>query len=131
MACQQLFLTARTFFRYNFKQRMDAVGKALLQRVEGLLDARKDLDREDFRRAIARGRSWISEFLNGKRTTNDLRLVLKMAKFFSVSPSYLLNHEPGKPEDALTATMNATWPELDPEQRDIVLQLALRLRPRK
>jgi transcriptional regulator with XRE-family HTH domain len=71
---------------------MDPVGARLLQRIQGLLATRPDLkDRTIFGRRIGRPTpSWLSEFLNGKRTTNDLRLVLKIAKVFGVSVGYLL-----------------------------------------
>jgi transcriptional regulator with XRE-family HTH domain len=73
-------------------ERMDPVGARLLQRIQGLLATRPDLkDRTIFGRRIGRPTpSWLSEFLNGKRTTNDLRLVLKIAKVFGVSVGYLL-----------------------------------------
>ena len=111
---------------------VDAVGKALLQRVNDLLAARPDLSRDDVGRAIRRGKPWISEFFNAKRTTNDLRLVHRMAKLFGVPLGYLLNGDSTRQaEDAQTVTMLATWQDLDAEHRETVLQLALRLRPRR
>jgi transcriptional regulator with XRE-family HTH domain len=114
------------------RYRVDAVGKGLLQRVNDLLAARPDLGREDLGRAIRRGKPWISEFFSGKRTTNDVRLVHKMAKFFGVPPGYLVNGDSDRKEDdAKTVTMLGAWAELDADLRDTVLQLALRLRPRR
>lgn len=114
------------------RYRVDAVGKALLQRVNDLLGARPDLGRDDFGRAIRRGKPWISEFFSGKRTTNDLRLVHKMAKFFGVPAAYLFSADPGQPhDDAQTVTMLGAWRDLDAEHRETVLQLVLRLRPRR
>lgn len=110
---------------------VDAVGKALLQRVNDLLAARPDLERQDFGRAIRRGRPWLSEFFSGKRTTNDLRLVYKMAKFFGVPAGYLFNADSAPHDDAQTVTLLGAWRDLDGEHRDTVLQLVLRLRPRR
>lgn len=112
--------------------RVDAVGKALLQRVNDLLAARPDLERSDLGRAIRRGKPWISEFFSGKRTTNDVRLVHKIAKFFGVPASYLFSAESDQPhDDAQTVTMLGAWRDLDAEHRETVLQLVLRLRPRR
>ena len=107
--------------------RVDAVGKILLQRVTDLLAARQDMSRADFGRRISRGHSWISEFFAALRTTNDLRLVVKMAHVFGVPVSYLLaesNHEQS-PE---TITLLAAWPELDERAQRAVLNLALMLK---
>lgn len=110
---------------------VDVSGKALLQRVNELLVARPDVSRDDLGRSIKRGKSWISEFFNGKRTTNDLRLVLRMAKFFGVSPGFLINGEAMKPDDALTASLLGVWSDLEKDERDTVLHVALRLRPKR
>lgn len=118
---------------YSLQQcHVDAVGKGLLQRVNDLLAARPDLGRQDFGRAIKRGKPWLSEFFSGKRTTNDLRLVYKMAKFFGVSPGYLLTGENGRgADDAQTVTLLGAWSELERDDRDAVLQLALHFRQKR
>lgn len=107
---------------------MDAVGESLLQRVKELLNIRTDVDRPDFGRAIGRGHSWISEFFNGLRTTNDLRLVLKMARFFRVRVGYLLKDDPDAPDDPALMSLMGLWPELTPERKDALIHLALVLR---
>lgn len=108
---------------------MDAVGKTLLQRINELLKARPDVDRQAFGRAIGRRTpSWLSEFFSGKRTTNDLRLVLTMARFFRVPVGYLLS-DVDDSHDAETLTLLGAWKELHRRQdRGAVLQLVLALR---
>lgn len=111
--------------------RVDAIGKGLLQRVNELLATRPDLGRDDLGRAIRRGKPWISEFFSGKRTTNDLRLVFKMARFFGVPIDFLLRDDARVVrEDAQTVTLLGAWNDLDTDHRETVLQLALRLRQR-
>lgn len=110
---------------------LDAIGRILLQRVRELLAARPDLDRRTLGRGIGRTTpSWLSEFLNGRRTTNDLRLVIRMARFLGVPVGFLLN-ERDPPDDAQTVTMMGAWEELASDDREAVLQLALRLRRRR
>lgn len=111
--------------------RVDAVGNALLRKIEQLLEARPDLSRRDFGAAIGRPTpSWVSEFFSGKRTTDSLRLVIRMAKFFGVPVGFLLGEGP-RDQDARTVSLMGAWRELDSEHRDTVLQLALRLRPKR
>ena len=107
---------------------MDEVGLNLLGRVKELLAQRPDLDEKVFFRHVGRPTaSWRSEFLAGKRTTNDLRLVISMARFFHVPVGYLLK-EPGDQHDAATLTLVGAWKELKTTRdRDAVLQLALTL----
>jgi transcriptional regulator with XRE-family HTH domain len=111
---------------------VDDLGRMLLQRIRELLAARADINRNDFARRIGRPTpSWISEFFAGKRTTNDLRLVVKMAKVFSVPVGYLLN-ETGPEMDATTLSLFGVWRDLhDPHDREAVLQLALTLKARE
>lgn len=101
---------------------MDAVATVLLQRVGELLTARQDLSRAEFGRRIARGHSWLSEFLGGQRTTNDLRLVIKIARVFGVSVGYLLG-ETADPLDPGAATLVATWDALKGRERERALLL--------
>lgn len=108
---------------------VDAVGMVVLQRITELLKARPDLPRAEFGRRIARGHSWISEFFAGQRTTNDLRLLIKIARVFGVNVGYLL----GESEQALdsgAATLVATWHELDERDRVLFLQVAAGFRKR-
>lgn len=109
---------------------VDTVGRSLLQRVGALLEKRPDLDRGRFGQAIGRPTpSWISEFFNGKRTTNDLRLVLRMARVLRVPVCYLLS-DGVEAQDAATLTLLGAWRELTrPQDREAVLTLALTLRP--
>lgn len=109
--------------------RLDAVGRMLLQRVSGLLEARSDIDRDEFGRRIHRGRPWISEYFSGQRTTNNLRLVAKMAKVFGVTVGYLLG-ESKADENPQRVTLLSVWDELPPPDQGIVLQTAVMLRQR-
>ena len=107
---------------------VDALGATLLQRVKDLLATRADMSRREFGRAIKRPTaSWISEFFGGKRTTNDLRLVLRMARVLRVPVSHLLN-ESGDVTDARTLSLMGAWKDLDERQQKAVLRLALDLR---
>jgi len=108
---------------------VDPIAAMLRQKIEELLATRPDVTRADFGRAIARGDSWISEFFNDKRTTNDLRLVVRMARFFGVPVGFLL-HESHREDDAQTVSLIGAWRDLDTDHRETVLQLALRLRPK-
>lgn len=107
---------------------MDDVGAAILSRVKELLAQRPDLDEAVFFKSVKRGTpSWRSEFLSGKRTTNDLRLVVSMARFFRVPVGYLLK-EGTEPLDAATLTLLGAWKDLKTQRdRDAVMQLALTL----
>jgi transcriptional regulator with XRE-family HTH domain len=108
---------------------VDAVGKALLQRVLELLAARPEMSRADFGRRIGRGHSWVSEFCAGLRTTNDLRLLLKIGRAFRVSVGYLLG-ESERRLDPGAATLLATWEVLDPRDRELLLSVAATFRGR-
>lgn len=107
--------------------RVDATGTVLVQRIRELLAARQ-VSRPDFGRAVKRGHSWISEFFSGNRTTNNLRLVIKIARFFGVSVGYLLGEAEAE-RDAETVTLLAAWRALQhsPRERKSVLQLAVSL----
>jgi transcriptional regulator with XRE-family HTH domain len=111
-------------------ERMDPVGVRLLQRIQGLLATRPDLkDRALFGRRIGRPTpSWLSEFLNGKRTTNDLRLVIKIAKVFGVSVGFLLG-ENEHAHDEGAATILATYEMVNERDRRLLLSFAASLRP--
>lgn len=106
----------------------DEVGERLLRRVQELLAQRSDLDPALFFKAIGRNTpSWRSEFLSGKRTTDSLRLVLAMARFFRVPVAYLVD-ETTDTADAATLTLLGAWKSLTSSRdRDAVLQLALTL----
>ena len=107
---------------------MDLVGTNLLQRVRDLLATRADMSRQAFGVAIKRPTpSWISEFFAGKRTTNDLRLVLRMARVLRVPVSYLLNEAVDDSADAQTLSLIGAWRDLGQKQRNAVLRLALDL----
>lgn len=101
----------------------------LRQRVTELLAARPEMERADFGRGIRRGHSWISEFLAGLRTTNDLRLVIKISRVFGVSVGYLLG-ESDRPLDPGAATLVATWEVLDARDRELLLSVASTFRQR-
>jgi transcriptional regulator with XRE-family HTH domain len=107
---------------------VDHVSETVLKRVQGLLESRQDVKRVDLAVAIRReSPSWLSEFLAGKRQTNDLRLVIRMARFFGVPVGYLLNEV--EPEhDGQTTALLAAWHRLtDQRDRDAVLGIALTL----
>lgn len=108
---------------------MDVVGEGLRARVLELLKARPDLEQAQFFQAIRRPTaSWQSEFVNGKRTTNDLRLVIKIAKVFGVSVAYLLGEE-DRPMDPGAATLVATWDVLNDRDKKTLLRVAASFRP--
>lgn len=111
--------------------RNDSVAQTLRKRVLELMEARPDVTRAKLRAATQRGHSWVSEFLSGARTTNDLRLVIRIARFFGVTVGYLLNEEGWRHEDAQSVTMMGVWEELDKERREDLLHIALRLRPKR
>lgn len=105
-------------------------GERLLQRVNALLKTRPDIDKSDLFEAIGRPTpSWRSEFLAGKRTTNDLRLVQKIARFFGVTVGYLLG-DADRALDPGAATLLATWRELNPRDRALLLQVVASFRVR-
>lgn len=108
---------------------VDQFGETLRQRVTELLAARPEMSRAEFGRRIRRGHSWISEFLAGLRSTNDLRLVIKIARVFGVSVGYLLG-ETDDPLDPSGATLLATWHALQPADRTLLSALATALRQR-
>lgn len=109
---------------------VDHLGRVLLQRVLDLLATRSDLNRAEFGTRIKRGHSWISEFLAGLRTTNDLRLVMKIARVFGVPVAHLIG-EPDPTLDAGAATLLATWRALRlPEDRALLLKTATAIRER-
>jgi transcriptional regulator with XRE-family HTH domain len=115
----------------DHSERMDPVGVRLLQRIQGLLATRPDLkDRAVFGRRIGRPTpSWLSEFLNGKRTTNDLRLVIKIAKVFGVNVGYLLGDGNNHDLDEGAATILATYTMVNERDRGLLLSFAASLRP--
>lgn len=97
------------------------------EQVRKLLKARTDVKQKEFGEAIGRGFSWVSAFLGGTRDANDLRLVVRIARYFGVSVGYLLN-ETDRGFDAGAMTLLTTWQALDSGDRDAVLQLALQLK---
>lgn len=108
---------------------MDATGEILRQRVTELLAARSDLTRADFGRRIGRGHSWLSEFFAGLRTTNDLRLVMKISRVFGVPVGYLLG-EADRQMDAGAASLLSSWAVIALADRPMLLALAASLRQR-
>lgn len=109
---------------------MDAVGDQLLRRVLELLKARPDLEQAQFFRLIKRPTpSWQSEFLNGKRTTNNLRLVMRIAKVFGVTVSYMLG-EGDRRMDAGASALMATWDVLGEQDRGLLLKIVAGFRER-
>lgn len=107
----------------------DALAATMLGRIAELRRARPDLSRGDIGAAIDRGGPWVSEFLNGVRTTNDLRLVSRLALLFGVPIGYLLGEKETVPDGALL-TLRAAWPHLSERDRSVVLSLAVSLRGR-
>lgn len=109
---------------------IDSVGRTLLARISELLAQRTDVTRPQFLRAIGRPTpSWGSEFFNGQRTTNNLRLLLKIAKYFGVSVGYLLN-EGDNELDTGAVTLLAAWEDMDEAPRRAILNMALTLKGR-
>ncbi len=107
---------------------MPDVADTLRARVIALLEARPELSNADFGRMIRRGQSWLSEFRSGRRTTNDLRLVMAMARCFRVPVGYLIGETPAAAQDAGLTTLVATYAELSPRDRELLLAMASNLR---
>lgn len=106
---------------------LDPLSETIRSRTEALVGAH-DLSRQAFGRVIRRGHAWISEFLTRQRGTNDLRLVVAVARHFKVSVDYLVGMDGDRRDaDPGLLTIEALWPELKPSERDIVLQLARQL----
>lgn len=107
---------------------LDGVALTLIQRVKKLMAARPDMKPKDFGRAIGRTTpSWVSEFFNEKRTTNDLRLVIRIAKVFAVPVGYLLNEADEPEADAQTLTLLGAFRTMEQVDREIVLRMAVGL----
>lgn len=98
-------------------------------RVGELLAAQQDVTQGQFGAAIGRTGSWVSAFLAGTRHANDVRLVVKIARYFGVSVGYLLN-ETDRARGAVASTLLAVVEQLAPADQDVVLKLALSLRAR-
>jgi hypothetical protein len=96
-------------------------------RVMALMETRTELTASAFGKRIARGQSWVSEFKSGRRTTNDLRLVIAMARIFGVSVGYLIGETPTEP-DAGAVTLLATYEAASPRDREVLLGTAATLR---
>ena len=107
-------------------QWLDAVSETIRSRMV-LLMGTHGVTSRDVGQAIGRGDSWMSEFLNAKRGTDDLRLVIALARYFHVPITYLLGIEQGRRADPGLLAVEAMWPELKPSEREIVLQLARQL----
>jgi hypothetical protein len=107
---------------------VDEVGRILLDKIVGLIAQRPDFDADHFFASLGlETPSWRSEFFSGKRTTNKLRVVIAMARYFKVPVGYLLDELPESP-DAATITLLGAWKSLqDKRHRDVVLQTALLL----
>jgi len=96
------------------------------ERVNALFTSRTDLSQKELAAALKVSPSWVSAFLAGRRNANDLPLLTKIARFFGVSVGYLLGEtERGLRADAMI--LLAKYEELEPPDRDAVLQLALTL----
>lgn len=102
------------------------VSATVREQVQALLDARPEVSQVAFGRAVGRGYSWVSSFLAGRRSANDVRLLVRIARFFGVSVDYLLR-ESDQAIDAETKVLVGAFSVLAPRERDVVLQLALRL----
>jgi hypothetical protein len=109
---------------------MDPVGARLLQRIQGLLATRPDLkDRTIFGRRIGRPTpSWLSEFLNGKRTTErsapgaqDRQGVWRGALGISWESRSQSGTRPA-------ATLLATYAAINERDRGLLLSFAASLR---
>lgn len=108
---------------------MDHLGKKIHKRVTELMNTRPDLTRADLELRIHRGASWLSEFLRGKRTTNDLRLLISLCGVFGVTVDYMLG-ESDRRLDVGAMTLLATWRELQAPDRELLLKLAASVRQR-
>lgn len=73
--------------------------------------------------------SWKSEFFAGKRSTNDLRKVIRASKFFGVPVGYLIG-ESAEAMDGQTLSLLSVWREIDESDRKLVLQVATELHSR-
>jgi transcriptional regulator with XRE-family HTH domain len=103
------------------------VSETIRERVAALYKAKPELTQETFGDAIGRTGQWVSMFLSGQRSANDVRLVVRIARFFGVPPSYLLD-EPTA-EGSLVPEISAVCEGLSKEQQEVVLRVARSLPP--
>jgi hypothetical protein len=102
------------------------IQETIRERVTALYAARPDLTQESFGAAIGRTGQWVSMFLSGVRSANDVRLVVRIARFFGVPPSYLLDDPPAV--GSLVSEISAVVSGLDRANQEIVLRVANSLR---
>ncbi len=105
------------------------IQETIRERVKALYDARPDLTQESFGAAIGRTGQWVSMFLSGARSANDVRLLVRIARFFTVPPSFLLDEPPAS--DSLVNEISAVVAGLDRTNQEIVLRVARSLPPHK
>lgn len=110
-------------------QWLDPLSETIRSRALGLMDAH-GLTRADVGEAIGRGSSWMSEFCRGERGTDDLRLVLALARVLKVPVGYLLGLE-GKRTSPKVMGLQGLFESLPEDSQDIVLLLAQRLHQRE
>jgi hypothetical protein len=102
------------------------IQQTIRERVTALYAARPDLTQESFGAAIGRTGQWVSMFLSGVRSANDVRLVVRIARFFGVPPSFLLDDPPDPA--SLVGEISAVVSGLDRTNQEIVLRVARSLR---
>jgi transcriptional regulator with XRE-family HTH domain len=98
------------------------IQETIRDRVRALYTARPDLTQESFGAAIGRTGQWVSMFLSGVRSANDVRLVVRIARFFGVPPSYLLDEPPAV--GSLGPEISAVCAGLEPANQKVVLNVA-------
>lgn len=100
------------------------VATAIRQRVTDLLKE-TGLSQAALAKAISQHPSVISEFLAGKRDINTIRTLLRIARFFGVSVSYLIQETKEESAlDAQTAKLLATWRQLRTPDRELLTKMA-------
>ena len=105
------------------------VERAIISKVRGLFDSR-GISQRELADAIGTSPSWVSAFFAQRRPANDIHLLQRIARYFGVSVGYLL-HETERGRDAESATLLAAFAELQPPDRDVVLNVALSLLRRR
>jgi transcriptional regulator with XRE-family HTH domain len=104
------------------------IHETIRERITALLAAHPDkLNQKQFAEAFGRSEAWASHLLDGTRALNNVQLLVRIARFFRVPPSYLLD-EPAA-ADSLVSEISAVCAGLTKDQQEVVLRVARSLPP--
>lgn len=82
----------------------------IVERVWALFKSRQGLSQKEFAEALGVDQSWVSHFFKHKRPANDIHLLSRIARYFSVNVGYLLE-EKGYDLTPDEITLLAAWRE--------------------